>query len=363
MERAAYRDSFPGSRKSPCLGCGETVVASRDPHVTFVGRTDGSGLVEVDAEPLTSYAEEPGALIGATDLFLLGMAHRTCVVEARRNIRAGAANLPPDLVPANFLEGKVALPELHLPPTLERCPFCNLYDPTDEHVYPQWLSRELTSIGELVDPSGEHGPRKVHKLDTTAPVCADCNHRWLSVLENDTKPILAPMVRGENRRLLPEQQRLIAAWAAKTALMLDLASGSPIIPTGFFQEMRQQRRALRSHLVLVGAYTGERAARVDHRPLHVGIPTSEPPNGFVTTFNAFRVVFQVLGHFTVGNRSFTERRVFRDALGLLWPPRESAMDWPPNLLAFDDDWFDMLAASVQSSPRGEGHDEIHTDAS
>ncbi|HEX7063056.1 MAG TPA: hypothetical protein VF200_13875, partial [Woeseiaceae bacterium] len=53
---AAYQGGLPGSRRSPCLGCGRVVVTARDAHVTFGGKRDGSMLVVFGHDPQVSWA-------------------------------------------------------------------------------------------------------------------------------------------------------------------------------------------------------------------------------------------------------------------------------------------------------------------
>jgi hypothetical protein len=152
---------------------------------------------------------------------------------------------------------------------------------------------------------------------------------------------------GQDRRLSPADQRLLATWASKTAMMLDLASGAPVIPTGFFHEFRQKREALDSQLVWLAAYKGTAwATWAQHAPLHLGIDEMESPNGFVSTFTVFRVVFQVVGHFTSGDADFNDARIYRDALTRIFPAQNGPTDWPPGHIAFDDEWLLKLADSI-----------------
>jgi hypothetical protein len=309
------------------------------------GRRDGSLLIAIDAEPLVSLATDV-ELLGGEDVYLLGVAHRACVPLARQRLEARAAQLPEDLPQLLTEEDTDPLPSLHLPPGAGSCAFCGAVDVTDEHVFARWISRELTGVPMQMTTT--HGTRRVRTIDTTAQVCKTCNTRWLSVLENDVKPILGPMIRGEDRTLLPDQQRLVAAWAAKTAFMLDLASGEPAIPVGFYQSLRQRRTALPTHIVWLGAYLGStKAVWAKHRPLRLEIDQDEPPNAFATTFSVFRCLFQVVGHFTVGGATFNEGRPHSRALWPIWPPRKDSIGWPRDGLAFGDEALEELAGSVE----------------
>jgi len=88
-----------------------------------------------------------------------------------------------------------------------QCVFCeSTSDLTREHVLPDWL----TDIGLDSEPSIHHAgplnrlPREwsAKPFKTTVKmVCATCNNGWLSELEGSAKPVIAPLIRGEGRRL------------------------------------------------------------------------------------------------------------------------------------------------------------------
>jgi hypothetical protein len=342
QEHLAYKNDLPGSRRAPCLGCGRRVVAARDAHCLIGGKRDGSLLVVIDAEPQLCYTTDVDRVYEDPDVYLLGLAHRDCIARARRRLEAGEIELPADLPQLLVDEDTGPLPLLDRPPTLEVCAFCGATEATDEHVFPKWVSRELTRLAPL-ETTTKFGRRPVPRVEVTAPVCEKCNTRWLSVLEKDVQPVLGPLIRGEESMLSPAEQGLLAGWAAKTALMLDLASGTPVIPIGFYYEFRQLRQALPSHVIWLGAYNGARkAVWAEHRPLHLGIVEDEEPNGFVTTFTVFRCLFQVVGHFTTGGATLNDTRLFAHGLWPIAPQCQDAVAWPRQRLAFGDDALSAL---------------------
>ncbi len=186
-------------------------------------------------------------------------------------------------------------------------------------------------------------------FDLTVPVCEECNNRWLSVLEADVAPVLRPMLHGQDRDMTPVEQRLLATWAAKTAMTLNLLDpATAFIPLGYYRELRQQRRPLSSMVVWIGGYAGKRyAAWAAQRPLHMGSPHPERPNACLTTFTAHRVVFQVLVHFTSGGAQLTDTRLSSLAPHAIWPPRSEPLRWPRDRLAFGDDDLVQLADSFK----------------
>jgi len=243
-------------------------------------------------------------------------------------------------------EDQSALPAMHLPPAGPWCAFCGRADTSAEHIFPRWVSKELNELAPL-ETRTAYGPRRTTTINLTAPVCTLCNTRWLSVLENDVKPVLAPMLRGAEQGLSPFDQAQLATWAVKTAFMLDLGSASPLIPAGFYHQLRQRRRPLESNVVLCGANLGTRKAIwAEHRGLHIGVGGSEPANAFVTTFSVSRILFQVVGHFTKSELKVEDSRP--EAVGLiqLWPNRSKNVRWPRRQLAFDDAALADLAARI-----------------
>ncbi len=176
MERLAYKDELPGSRRAPCLGCSGLVVAARDPHCLIGGKRDGSLLVVMDVDPQRSWATDIDRLYTDRDLYLLGIAHRDCVGTARQRLEAQEVELPAEL-PQLLVDEEIGdLPQLHLPPPSAVCAFCGAAGATDEHVFPKWVSRTLTALAPL-HMHTDYGPRRLRTIDITAPVCAKCNTR------------------------------------------------------------------------------------------------------------------------------------------------------------------------------------------
>lgn len=347
----AFSGGPPGSKRSPCLGCGQRVQSARDPHVQIAGTRDGSWLAMLGARPGLIPVTDPGR-IPDKGVFLLGFAHRGCIDEARARLTAGQARLPDDLREV-VVEGATDDPpeNLDLPPRPDQCPFCEGSGRlSDEHVWPAWMIQEFRRLNNgapFTFGQGDEPARLTRRPDLTVPVCEHCNNRWLSVQENDVKAVLRPIVLGTDCDLTPSAQALLATWAVKTALMINLLDpASAFIPLGRYREFGQERRALSSTVVWIGGYVGMRfVAWTSQSPLYLGDPRPELPNAFVTTFTAFRVVFQVLGYFTKGGATLTDGRPASLALHRIWPPRRETLRWPRAGLAFADESLAELAAS------------------
>lgn len=59
-------------------------------------------------------------------------------------------------------------------------------------------------------------------------VCRRCNNEWMSELQNQAKPILKRMILGERINIAWQAQRVIAAWATMTSMVLDFSK--PVMP-------------------------------------------------------------------------------------------------------------------------------------
>lgn len=124
------------------------------------------------------------------------------------------------------------------PQRVGRCIFCGRGGLSKEHVLPDWLqelfprsSTDTHTVGsfdwiripEHVMPiqnterrQGQAGTRKVRV------VCrATCNNGWLSRMETATKPLLLDLVQGYSRTLTVADQKLLATWIAKTAMVAE----------------------------------------------------------------------------------------------------------------------------------------------
>ena len=345
------RGGTPDWKRADCLGCDRRIVRVRDGWVELGGTRSGSYLLTWGAEPLLARATDPDR---APDepLYLLGVAHHGCLEKARARVEAGTIALPDDLPPLQVEQG-AEVPDpgytLHLPSQPDACPFCDRTTGlTDEHVWPEWYSRELQSRGAI--PMGDNVRRG--RIDLTVPVCNPCNTTWMSVLENDVGPLLIRMMRAgiaENEpfRITLNQQARLTSWAVLKAYLLD-AMTQPSVPRGFLHEFALRREPNESTMVWVAGYTPDVAARSQKRALDLLSRTGRTrnsPNGFVVTFTIFNVLFQVVGHFNGGPAVVSsDRPRYESALFPMWPAPTSDIIWPPAVAFSRTSWVDLMAS-------------------
>lgn len=105
---------------------------------------------------------------------------------------------------------------------------------TKEDVIPRWLWRVFREGRGMQGPVTMSVDGKPFRVAANTAVryggiCADCNHGWMHDLENAARPIMVPAVTGDalrpghELRLDAGAQTVLATWAVKTWLLLELA--------------------------------------------------------------------------------------------------------------------------------------------
>ena len=111
----------------------------------------------------------------------------------------------------------------------------------------------------------EHGNVRAfsnNKIELTAKVvCESCNTGWMSDLETDVKSALLPLVVGSPTVVSLDEQRLLAAWAQKTAMTLEHTFSSP--PESIYYSAEE-----RSNFRTAGAIADGTTILVGHTGVH-----------------------------------------------------------------------------------------------
>jgi hypothetical protein len=222
----------------------------------------------------------------------------------------------------------------------KQCLFCEHYANSKEDTLPLWL---LEIIGKREDMrkviSGL--PIKIQKGSAVLrirAVCKTCNNGWMSKLEQDTIPVLRPLLRDLSYPLSSEEQILLASWAMKTGMVLDsIYKHERFYQRNECQNVRENRAIPNGTIIWIGRYFGNGK--------HAGLsdfssdPSPHPKvgNGCVLTFIFGHVVFQILSA-RVG--SDYKERWFKVAsrpgrwdelLTQIWPNNNRQFIWPPPL--------------------------------
>ncbi|GAB2497460.1 hypothetical protein GCM10027063_40910 [Promicromonospora xylanilytica] len=333
----------PDWRRLDCLaGCGEVVKRARHSWVEIGGTRSGRWLIGTRVDVGRMFAD-PLPPPNDEQLYMLGVAHSSCLPTAVALLRARSTQLADDLTEMDvepIIGGRVHENWLPAPPG--RCPFC--LDPeaqfTDEDIYPKWLVREMEQHGIR-----STDPRQRRISWPTTPVCQRCNNTWMSVLENDVKAVLIPLFH-QVRSLDEHAQGRLALWAAKMAVLMDVASGN-IVPHGAGQGLEIYRRPHHGMHVWIAAYHDTNPLAFVSRPIYM--PGNDRKNAFLglcVTFSVVKVAFQVFIPFSDGDLSPLED--FHGSVLQIWPPISTLLDWPPPF-RFDQTSVQALAVRINDN--------------
>ena len=113
-----------------------------------------------------------------------------------------------------------------------KCIFCNKGKLTKEHMYADWLRNFIPR--EMRDHRIYFSSVDIDRLNESTQrltgdphsrrircVCKTCNNRWMSKLQEDTKPILTPILKGEATSLHRNAQRQLATWVTMTVMVAE----------------------------------------------------------------------------------------------------------------------------------------------
>jgi hypothetical protein len=168
--------------------------------------------------------------------------------------------------------------------------------------------------------------------------CRGCNSGFMSEIEESAKPLLVPVMRGVPASWGPEEQKAVAAWCFKTALMADTSNpAARKAPVEHFEFLFEHHVPPPSAQIRVGRYhprVGEKAHGV-----MVGVGTGPEWVGgsYRVTFSVGQIVFVVHGRGGLDPLPHVEM-AFVTGSGLyvpggstftkFWPSRSETFEWP-----------------------------------
>jgi hypothetical protein len=227
--------------------------------------------------------------------------------------------------------------------------FCDNAAGSREHLFPEWILKRVPRALIRGDV-GHHKDKTFGYEFTVKSVCSSCNTGWMHRLEDETIPMMAPMLSERPSFLDVVSQRTIAAWTLKTAMVLDSATIAKHRPLFY---SRAERIALRESLRIpsrtfvwlgrslelgLAAYsTGTYFTLLN--PCHP-YSLKESPLGQVSTILVRNLAIQVMtvhapAEYSDGAIDIrTPEGPWDHLLVSIWPPSRQRY-WPP-ALAFHD---------------------------
>jgi hypothetical protein len=166
------------------------------------------------------------------------------------------------------------------------------------------------------------------------PMCEPCDGELGRKYENETAPILGPMLDGEGCVLSPSDQEIVGLWVIKTALLGSL-DPKVALPAPQRAQIRRLCCEMRDHgtpphqsFVRIAGFDRDRPIDADgHGDLH------RP--GYLPTLltSATQMSGHVAWEVGVGAPRELERFVAsctdNDSLVRIWPPQLAPVQWPP----------------------------------
>lgn len=248
---------------------------------------------------------------------------------------------------------------------------------TQEHLLAAWVDKlfpdAASSLGTIISSRSSGATRLYNMLpfeQTVRDFCARCNGGWMNDLENQVAPFLGPMVRdGRPTRLTQQMQSDLAAWAVKTACVLQrFYPADSVIPASEYHSFYNEKRALPKQFVWI-------ANRFQFTDVHgTGLPNLftakwkplerisydntishdsmrqqllKGAKAYRIAFALGRVVFLVFGHTLEGGMKLFKPR--RQVIELVWPVRVR-VKWPPPTSIEAIGGFEALHNSLEAPP-------------
>ena len=231
------------------------------------------------------------------------------------------------------------------------CVFCGGVPVTEEHVWPEWLSRlliEKTDMTAFNQRHLSHNAKWVGKLMgiVVKRVCGPCNSGWMSDLEVAAKPILGPMVSPPRRPdlLTVNSQTGLSKWAYKTALMYGIA-GEPnivrLVPRHLFTAFHGLTTPPPSTSVWAGEYDGVMSGSGMFYLSGTGQSyDSGGTDGFISILHLNQTVLVVVRQFDPHR---TPLLTDQSCLNRIWPPVFPWIFWPSAEGVFDESMMNSIA--------------------
>lgn len=220
-----------------------------------------------------------------------------------------------------------------------QCVFCKGGPLTREHGWPEWIDKFLvprsvrrTAIadGHILSSRGEGTTVSGSEVRV---VCKPCNTRWMSQLEDATKPILGRMIQGCGTNLDESAQQTLAAWLVKTYLVH--AAHNPKRETlgldPLYEYFHKHRLPTPTHCILIGAICGGPWITTSSFQPLVGKRKREPGANPIKLHLATLVIGHFIGQVWFMDYSQGQIKILsgsNSSMKVIWP-YETTFIWPP----------------------------------
>jgi hypothetical protein len=230
---------------------------------------------------------------------------------------------------------------------VQPCVFCDRPSGSAVYAWPDWLCRFMTDhLGDwnVEGPNGVPSPAILERMErevdkTVTCVCDTCASGWMQRLEDNVSPLLQSLALGEPNPLPAARRKLLARWAAKTAVVMESASRTWIRTPKFACEHLRKVGVHPGTQVLVGRYDGQAQILTHERDLFSTTVDGEKRHVSQATFVIGKLLIQV---FADPWRDTTPQLAegVSDPFIPLLGGNGRVVHWPP-ALSIDDRLYDL----------------------
>ena len=245
------------------------------------------------------------------------------------------------------------------------CIFCGSDDLSREHVWADWLKTYIKKdalnhrrMDATLHPTiSEYERRKVSgdlRSHSLKVVCRSCNSGWMSRLQNQAKPYLLPLLKGEPVSIEVGGQEIISAWITMFVMVAEYFNPDKVSTS---QEQRQRffddPKCPVNWKIWIGDFDRKNWPAL---LVHFALPISSPEHVLKTTDNGLPrpntqtmtfVVGRLYVHVCASVTDLFVNWTIADSglLALICPAQQRVVPWPMKTLSDRD--ADSIAAAFQ----------------
>jgi hypothetical protein len=175
--------------------------------------------------------------------------------------------------------------------------------------------------------------------------CRKCNNGWMSQLENQCVPLLAPMILGRSQDLIPADQEAISLWATKTVMVCQFVHWDRrCIPDEHYHDLFRSRRPRPDASIYLAHQYPDSSADSSRLIRYDAAGFTRPHGpGYTATLAIGELVIQVFTHTRFVHQGYGLQPSDDTYLRRIWPKAAAAVTWPPVRRIDDVGGYDALS--------------------
>ena len=231
---------------------------------------------------------------------------------------------------------------------------------TLEHIYGDWMAQEFPeqersrkrAVLYTSRTTGEVEMRKWEEKESrhqtkVKALCEECNNVWGSRMEAAVRPVITPMIRGDDCYRNVEAVRTLATWAAKVAALQEFLDPPEM---RVLRDLDRRRLRVLSEppintVISIGAIAGVRWGITTRRRVGGTLAPPVPADTYMMTIG-FGALLLIVGGNTTGVELTNPAEVLHEALRQVWPDPKP-FRWPPRI-ALTDEEIDHLSGQLDA---------------